>query len=110
LYIFDARPIVNAMTNTLMGKGYEDISAYQNCKLKFLDIDNIQVMSASLKRLRDTCYKDASMFSLKEALSCDWLVHVERILTGTAEVVRTIEETGASVVRSERRKRQRGKL
>ena len=42
--IYDARPILNAQTNKLKGGGFEDCgldSKYTNCKLTFLDIENI---------------------------------------------------------------------
>lgn len=46
LYIFDSRPQINAVGNSLMGKGYEAPSVYRNCRLVFLNIDNIQVPSS----------------------------------------------------------------
>ncbi len=51
-----------------------------------------------MRKLRDMCLCASGEFSLRDVLNSDWLSHIERILAGTADVVRSIEETGASVV------------
>ncbi|VDO37205.1 unnamed protein product [Onchocerca flexuosa] len=45
LLIFDARPAVNAKVNKAKGGGFED--SYANCRLIFLDIQNIHVVRES---------------------------------------------------------------
>ena len=59
IYIFDARPKVNAVANMAKGGGYENEESYQNAEFAFLDIHNIHVMRESLRKvdwgLRDAC-------------------------------------------------------
>ena len=47
----DARPKRNAVGNTAMGGGYEDVDNYRNCTLLFMLIENIHVMRESLRSL-----------------------------------------------------------
>jgi hypothetical protein len=52
--IIDARPKLNAIANTAKGGGYETAENYQ-CKMDFLDIENIHVMRDSLKAVFKLC-------------------------------------------------------
>jgi hypothetical protein len=52
LFIFDARPRVNAMVNKAMGKGVESASAYVGTKLIYLSIQNIQLVRDSHAAMR----------------------------------------------------------
>ena len=54
IYIYDARPKVNALANMAKGGGYESEDAYTNAELIFLDIHNIHVMRESLRKVRPT--------------------------------------------------------
>lgn len=56
IFIFDARPSVNAVANKAKGGGYESEDAYQNAELVFLDIHNIHVMRESLRKLKEIVY------------------------------------------------------
>lgn len=49
--IIDARPTANAMANTAVGAGTENIENYKNCKKIYSGIDNIHVMRDSLNKL-----------------------------------------------------------
>jgi hypothetical protein len=51
IYIYDARPKVNALANMAKGGGYESEDAYANAELIFLDIHNIHVMRESLRKV-----------------------------------------------------------
>ena len=44
LIIYDARSWVAAHANRINGKGTENSSYYKNCKIEFLDIENIEKM------------------------------------------------------------------
>lgn len=50
-FIFDARPMVNAMANRATGGGSEIVKAYKGAKYKYLDIANIHVMRNSLSQV-----------------------------------------------------------
>ena len=52
IYIYDARPKVNADANRLKGGGYENEDNYQNAEFVFLDIQNIHVMRESLRKVK----------------------------------------------------------
>lgn len=45
LFLFDARPILNARVNKAKGGGYEE--EYVDCQLTFLNIHNIHVVRES---------------------------------------------------------------
>ena len=51
IYIYDARPKVNAVANMAKGGGYESEDIYQNSEFVFLDIHNIHVMRESLRKV-----------------------------------------------------------
>ena len=55
LYIYDARPYLNAVTNKLAGKGFENTAFYTNSQLKFLNIQNIHHMRKSFQKLFEIC-------------------------------------------------------
>lgn len=50
---------MNAMACTFMGAGYENPTLYQNCKRKFLNIDNIHVMRAAWSKLKQTLQEES---------------------------------------------------
>ena len=54
IYIYDARPKVNAVANMAKGGGYENEDTYTNAEFIFLDIHNIHVMRESLRKV--TCF------------------------------------------------------
>ena len=62
--IFDARPLLNARANKMVGGGgYEDCGpdgAYSNCKISFGDIDNIHVVRDSYEKIYDLAYNSIS--------------------------------------------------
>ena len=51
IYIYDARPKVNAVANMAKGGGYENEDTYSNAEFVFLDIHNIHVMRESLRKV-----------------------------------------------------------
>ena len=61
LYVFDARPLLNAWANKLKGAGYEDISQYPdiNMQLLFCGIPNIHAVRGSCHKVYSTlCFKN----------------------------------------------------
>uniref|UniRef100_A0AAQ6IN14 Phosphatidylinositol-3,5-bisphosphate 3-phosphatase MTMR2 n=1 Tax=Anabas testudineus TaxID=64144 RepID=A0AAQ6IN14_ANATE len=99
LFIFDARPSVNAAANKMKGGGYESEDAYQNAELVFLDIHNIHVMRESLRKLKDVVYpniEDSHWLSNLE--STHWLEHIKLILAGALRIADKVESGKTSVV------------
>ena len=106
IYIYDARPKVNAVANMAKGGGYESEDHYQNAELVFLDIHNIHVMRESLRKVshsgsylvliififcllqvKDMCFphiEDHRWLSNLEATN--WLDHVKQILSGAVKI------------------------
>ncbi|XP_068457311.1 myotubularin-related protein 2 isoform X1 [Clinocottus analis] len=99
LFIFDARPSVNAAANKMKGGGYESEDAYQNAELVFLDIHNIHVMRESLRKMKDVVYpniEDSHWLSNLE--STHWLEHIKLILAGALRIADKVESGKTSVV------------
>lgn len=99
IYIYDARPKVNAEANKLKGGGYESEEIYQNVEFVFLDIENIHVMRESLRKVKDMCFPvidDARWLSNLE--STGWLKHVKLVLAGAVKIADKVETHKTSVV------------
>ncbi|XP_062844518.1 myotubularin-related protein 2 isoform X2 [Trichomycterus rosablanca] len=99
LFIFDARPSVNAAANKMKGGGCESEDAYQNAELVFLDIHNIHVMRESLRKLKEVVYphiNESHWFSNLEATH--WLEHIKLILSGAVRIADKVECSKTSVV------------
>lgn len=62
IYIYDARPKVNAVANMAKGGGYENEDTYSNAEFVFLDIHNIHVMRESLRKVRLSNIKNDKRF------------------------------------------------
>ncbi|XP_062948792.1 myotubularin-related protein 2 isoform X3 [Cynocephalus volans] len=80
IFLFDARPSVNAVANKAKGGGYESEDAYQNAELVFLDIHNIHVMRESLRKLKEIVYPNIEETHwLSNLESTHWLEHIKRV-------------------------------
>ncbi|KHN88107.1 Myotubularin-related protein 2 [Toxocara canis] len=97
LLIFDARPVVNAKVNKAKGGGFED--SYANCRLIFLDIQNIHVVRESLRKLKDASFPRVDEKNWLRVLDeTKWLSHIQTILDGATQIAREIEDNHASVL------------
>jgi myotubularin-related protein 1/2 len=104
LYLFDARPKANAIANQALGMGYEKVSEsggrYQNCKLEFLNIENIHVMRDAFNRVQRLCESthkdDKNFYSLLD--STLWLSHVKLVLASSVKIAKIIDRQGCSVL------------
>lgn len=99
LFIFDARPSVNAAANKMKGGGYESEDAYQNAELVFVDIHNIHVMRESLRKLKEVVYPNIEESHwLSNLESTHWLEHIKFILAGALRIADKVESGKTSVV------------
>ncbi|XP_030216568.1 phosphatidylinositol-3,5-bisphosphate 3-phosphatase MTMR2 isoform X2 [Gadus morhua] len=99
LFIFDARPSVNAAANKMKGGGYESEDAYQNAELVFLDIHNIHVMRESLRKLKEVVYPNIEEpHWLSNLESTHWLEHIKLIMAGALRIADKVESGKTSVV------------
>jgi len=99
IYIYDARPKVNAVANMAKGGGYENEDTYTNAEFVFLDIHNIHVMRESLRKVKEMCFPvidDARWLSNLEATH--WLDHVKQILAGAVKITDKVENHKTSVI------------
>lgn len=51
LHIYDARPKINAIANSLKGAGFENTSNYKNSQIFFCNIDNIHAVKNSYDKM-----------------------------------------------------------
>jgi myotubularin-related protein 1/2 len=91
LNIMDARPYLNALANCPTGGGYENEKYYTQCKLTFLNIENIHQMRDSLGT-----NQERDFFSNLE--NSKWLDHIRAILNGALKVVESVSIQYTSVL------------
>ena len=92
IYVFDARPKVNAQANTMKGGGYEQDDNYQNMNFSFLDIPNIHVMRESQRKLYELCFNGLDNPNWYTKLEeTRWLEYIRLILDSTNKVVQAVD-------------------
>lgn len=99
--IVDARPTANAVAQTALGAGTENMENYKGAKKIYLGIDNIHVMRESLNKVVDAL-KDGDISSLgpnRESLyKSGWLKYISIILDGALVVARQVHYEFAHVL------------
>ncbi|XP_048584999.1 uncharacterized protein LOC5520963 isoform X2 [Nematostella vectensis] len=99
LVIFDARSMMAAGGNMLMGKGTEDtLNRYQGCSLVFLDIPNIHAVRDSLDRLQAVCESSSQKKWLSHLESTQWLAYIAAILKGATTIARFVDKGVSTLV------------
>ncbi|KAG0015794.1 hypothetical protein BGZ80_009628 [Entomortierella chlamydospora] len=98
--IIDARPTANAVANTAVGAGTENMENYRNCKKVYSGIDNIHVMRDSLNKLVEALQEiDVKGYVSKSALQkSGWLKHIGAIMEGALMIVRNIHICNSHVL------------
>eukprot|EP00002_Diphylleia_rotans_P011534 TRINITY_DN2278_c0_g1_i3.p1 TRINITY_DN2278_c0_g1~~TRINITY_DN2278_c0_g1_i3.p1 ORF type:complete len:994 (+),score=195.86 TRINITY_DN2278_c0_g1_i3:147-3128(+) len=106
-YIFDARPLKNAIGNSLKGAGFENIQAYaganvehkKEIQLDFMSIENIHVIRKSFNAVRDLIQQNlgGSQY-LSNLEATGWLNHLSYILSGTTKITRLIASRQTSTL------------
>lgn len=103
LYIIDARPYKAAVGNTVMGKGFEDCSRYDKCKIQFMGIDNIHHIRTAMEKTHEIC-QQALLPTFEEATwlpqlaQTQWLHYVRLVLHAGTIIAAMLDEEKASVV------------
>eukprot|EP01119_Soliformovum_irregulare_P020386 TRINITY_DN6591_c0_g2_i1.p1 TRINITY_DN6591_c0_g2~~TRINITY_DN6591_c0_g2_i1.p1 ORF type:complete len:640 (-),score=178.11 TRINITY_DN6591_c0_g2_i1:428-2347(-) len=93
LYILDARPKANAMTNQVIkGMGFENENNYPNCKIEFLNIPNIHTMRDSLNKLYILCQSGEDEKYLTRLEATKWMEYSHIILTGAVRIANLLED------------------
>ncbi|KAF9430027.1 hypothetical protein BGZ94_008624 [Podila epigama] len=98
--IIDARPTANAVANTAVGAGTENMENYRNCKKVYSGIDNIHVMRDSLNKLVEALLEiDAGHHVSKATLQkSGWLKHIGAVMDGALMIVRNIHVCNSHVL------------
>ncbi|KAF9162263.1 hypothetical protein BGX20_001783 [Mortierella sp. AD010] len=98
--IIDARPTANAVANTAVGAGTENMENYRNCKKVYSGIDNIHVMRDSLNKLVEALQEiDVKGYVSKSALQkSGWLKHIGAIMEGALMIVKNIHICNSHVL------------
>ncbi|KAG0254420.1 hypothetical protein DFQ27_006854 [Actinomortierella ambigua] len=98
--IIDARPTANAVVNTAVGAGTENMENYRNCKKIYSGIDNIHVMRESLNKLVEALQElDQTGRVTKAALQrSGWLKHIAAVMDGAITIVRNIHISSSHVL------------
>lgn len=99
--IIDARPKRNAVANQAKGGGYEQIDNYTNCRIEFVNIENIHVMRDSLQRVLQLCRQnmvEASEDWYSQLVATSWLKHVRCVMMGVVATAHCLERERVSVL------------
>ncbi|AAS50924.2 ABR152Cp [Eremothecium gossypii ATCC 10895] len=97
--IVDARPATNAMAQTALGGGTENMDNYgfgSTCSRMFLGIDNIHVMRDTLNFLVENFLVDNDLnlpidaHSLNSGKASNWLKYIKVLLSATDTLVKSI--------------------
>lgn len=94
LYIFDARPYINALANRLNGGGFENMKHYNNVVLTFCEIDNIHAARNSLNKVFQLCLSSKIMDNQKfwsSLESTNWYTFIYKILKFSNEISKTLQ-------------------
>ena len=90
---------MNAQANRLAGKGFESSDNYRNCKIFFMNIENIHAMRASYQRLIKACQQDVHSADFAAAVaSSQWLLHVSMVLKATYQMVLSVDRDKLSIL------------
>lgn len=99
--IVDARPTTNAMAQTALGAGTENMENYKGARKVYLGIDNIHVMRESLNKVNEAL-RDGDISSLapnKELLyRSNWLRYLSIIMEGAILVAQQVHYNFAHVL------------
>ncbi|KAF9179454.1 hypothetical protein BGZ51_006917 [Haplosporangium sp. Z 767] len=98
--IIDARPTANAVANTAVGAGTENMENYRNCKKVYSGIENIHVMRDSLNKLVEALQEIDTKGSVSKAAlqKSGWLKHIAAVMDGALMIVRNIHISNSHVL------------
>ncbi len=101
--IIDARPYKAAAGNKMMGKGFEKMSHYEKCRIRFMNIDNIHAIRHSLEKVVDLCAststaKGGESYWLSQLETSKWLYYSRLLLEAASHMALLLEDDGSAVV------------
>ncbi|KAF9961980.1 hypothetical protein BGZ70_008160 [Mortierella alpina] len=98
--IIDARPTANAVANTAVGAGTENMENYRNCKKIYSGIENIHVMRDSLNKLVEALQEIDTRGSVSRSAlqKSGWLKYIGAVMDGALMIVRNIHVCNSHVL------------
>ena len=110
LYVYDARPLLNAWANKLKGAGYEDTSAYPDIKMEltFCGIPNIHAVRSACHKIYSTmCFngnndnEDKTKTKTKTKTNLEnnlWYDSIITIIKGAMNIAETIKNDNTVLI------------
>lgn len=99
--IIDARPTTNAMAQTALGAGSENMDYYRNCEKVYLGIDNIHVMRDSLEKVT-TILQTNDMNKVKldknQLEKTNWLKYISLLLSSSEKLIKSLVLNNANLL------------
>lgn len=99
--IADLRPSANAIAQTALGGGTENMSRYPDARKVYFGIDNLHVMRDSVNQIHESLkHSDLSPAPPSPALleRSGWLQHVKLILDGSQQIIEQVHARCSHVV------------
>ena len=102
LYIYDARPYLNAMANKFKGAGYEHINNYPNIDMEiiFCGIPNIHAVKHSYIKLLNTVSYDTNIDTtlFSNITNSSWYEYIIILLKSSFQISESIYKKNANVL------------
>ena len=105
LYVFDARPLLNAWANKLKGAGFEDTSQYTdiNMEVLFCGIPNIHAVRGSCHKVYSTlCFKNEDEDKITKAKnnmdSGNWYDSIIILIKGAFQISEAIKNDNTVLI------------
>ena len=90
---------MNAQANRVAGKGFESELNYRNCKVYFMNIENIHAMRKSYRALVKACQQDVHTHEFGAAVAASqWLLHIGVVLKAVFQMVLAIDRDKTSIL------------
>ncbi|EDQ89407.1 uncharacterized protein MONBRDRAFT_8319 [Monosiga brevicollis MX1] len=89
--VFDARSMIAAGGNQIMGKGSENSAFYVGAQVFFMEIGNIHTMRASHDKLLELCIGVSDVQWYSQLENTGWLSHIKAVLSAARAIARKVE-------------------
>lgn len=90
--IFDARSVLAAGANKVMGKGSESTAFYPEAQIHYMEIGNIHTMRQSIDQLSNLCQSSTEVTWLSELETTGWLGHLRAIISAANVIVKKVND------------------
>ena len=101
LFIFDCRPYMNAMANSVIGGGFEKKKHYKNVELSFCEIDNIHKARNSLNSIYSLSFNEKINENEKfytNFENTNWLDFIYLLLKNAHNVSQVLQQNNSVLI------------